>query len=74
MSLTAIGAAQVHWRREGSGPPIVFLPGFPLSGRTWDGVVARAGALADLIEAPDPDHEQVTDLAAALRDELRPVI
>ena len=38
---TAIGAAQVHWRREGSGPPIVFLPGFPLSGRTWDGVVAR---------------------------------
>jgi pimeloyl-ACP methyl ester carboxylesterase len=31
----------VHWRREGSGPPIVFLPGFPLSGRTWDGVAAR---------------------------------
>jgi hypothetical protein len=40
----------------------------------WDGVVARAGALADLIESTDPDHEQVTDLAAALRNELRPVI
>jgi pimeloyl-ACP methyl ester carboxylesterase len=38
---TSVGAARVHWRREGSGPPVVFLPGFPLSGRTWDGVVAR---------------------------------
>src|SRR5689334_3895246 len=38
---TTAGAARVHWRREGSGPPIVFLPGFPLSGRTWDAVVAR---------------------------------
>jgi hypothetical protein len=40
----------------------------------WDGVVARAGALADLVESPNPDHEQVVDLAAALRNELRPVI
>jgi hypothetical protein len=40
----------------------------------WDGVVARAGALADLVESPNPDHEQVIDLAAALRNELRPVI
>jgi hypothetical protein len=40
----------------------------------WDGVVARAGALADEIESPNPDHELVTDLAAALRNELRPVI
>jgi hypothetical protein len=40
----------------------------------WDGVVARAGALADLVEAPAPDHEQVVDLAAALRNELRPFI
>jgi pimeloyl-ACP methyl ester carboxylesterase len=38
---TTAGAARVHWRREGSGPPIVFLPGFPLSGRTWVAVVAR---------------------------------
>lgn len=40
----------------------------------WDGVVARAGALADLVEAPAPDHEQVVDLASALRNELRPYI
>lgn len=40
----------------------------------WDGVVARAGALADLVESHAPDHDQVTDLAAALRNELRPVI
>jgi len=35
-----VGEASVHWRREGSGPPAVFLHGFPLSGRTWDKVVA----------------------------------
>jgi len=40
----------------------------------WDGVVARAGALADLVETLDPDPEQIGDLAAALRNELRPVI
>lgn len=40
----------------------------------WDGVVARAGALADLVESHAPDHDQVIDLAAALRNELRPVI
>jgi pimeloyl-ACP methyl ester carboxylesterase len=34
-----VGAASVHWRKEGAGPPIVFLHGFPLSGATWDGVV-----------------------------------
>ncbi len=33
---TTIGSATVHWRRDGSGPAIVFLHGFPLSGRTWD--------------------------------------
>src|SRR5437899_1098403 len=37
---TRIGEASVHWRREGSGPPIVFLHGFPLSGHTWDQVIA----------------------------------
>ena len=36
-----VGAASVHWRRQGSGPPIVFLPGFPLAGEIWDGVIAR---------------------------------
>ena len=36
---TRVGEASVHWRREGSGPPIVFLHGFPLSGHTWDTVL-----------------------------------
>jgi haloalkane dehalogenase len=36
---TRVGEASVHWRRAGSGPPIVFLHGFPLSGATWDAVV-----------------------------------
>jgi haloalkane dehalogenase len=31
-----VGMASVHWRRVGSGPAIVFLHGFPLSGCTWD--------------------------------------
>lgn len=39
MGSTRIGAASVHWRREGSGPALVFLHGFPLSGETWDGVI-----------------------------------
>ncbi len=38
---TRIGAAAVHWWKEGSGPAIVFLHGFPLAGATWDGVVQR---------------------------------
>ena len=38
---TRVGNADVHWRRAGSGPPIVLLHGFPLSGATWDAVVAR---------------------------------
>jgi haloalkane dehalogenase len=37
---TRIGDADVHWRREGSGPAVVFLHGFPLSGLTWEKVVA----------------------------------
>jgi pimeloyl-ACP methyl ester carboxylesterase len=36
-----VGAASLHWRREGRGPAVVLLHGFPLSGRTWDGVVAQ---------------------------------
>src|SRR4030095_6465168 len=39
---TAIGgSASIRWRRDGSAPAVVFLHGFPLSGRTWDAVVAR---------------------------------
>ena len=38
---TTAGTASIRWRREGSGPAVVFLHGFPLSGRTWDAVVAR---------------------------------
>jgi pimeloyl-ACP methyl ester carboxylesterase len=37
---TPVGAATIRWRRDGTGPAIVFLHGFPLSGETWDGVVA----------------------------------
>ena len=37
-------------------------------------MVARAGALADLVESPSPDDDQVIDLATALRNELRPFI
>jgi len=40
----------------------------------WDGVVARAGALADLIESPNADPEHVVELATAIRTELRPYI
>jgi pimeloyl-ACP methyl ester carboxylesterase len=36
-----VGAASVRWRRHGRGPAVVFLHGFPLSGRTWDPVVAH---------------------------------
>ena len=38
---TRVRQASVHWRKDGSGPPIVFLHGFPLSGHTWDPVVAH---------------------------------
>jgi pimeloyl-ACP methyl ester carboxylesterase len=36
-----VGAASVHWRRIGRGPTVVLLHGFPLSGHTWDAVVAQ---------------------------------
>jgi pimeloyl-ACP methyl ester carboxylesterase len=35
------GHATIHWRRTGTGPAVVFLHGFPLSGETWDAVVAH---------------------------------
>ena len=37
----------------------------------WDGVVARAGALADLVETPNADPEHIVELATAVRTELR---
>ena len=40
----------------------------------WDGVVARAGALADLVEDPNADPEHIVELATAVRTELRPYI
>ena len=40
----------------------------------WDGVVARAGALADLLQSDDPDDDLVQQLAGGLREELRPVV
>jgi haloalkane dehalogenase len=49
---TRVGDASVHWRRDGSGPPIVFLHGFPLSGYTWDKVVAH---LRDRFTCYTPD-------------------
>lgn len=36
-----VTAASVHWRKDGSGPALVLLHGFPLSGGTWDAVVAQ---------------------------------
>lgn len=38
---TRVGDASVHWRRDGSGPAVVLLHGFPLSGHTWDKVVSH---------------------------------
>lgn len=36
-----VATARVRWRRIGAGPDLVFLPGFPLSGETWDDVASR---------------------------------
>jgi haloalkane dehalogenase len=49
---TTIGEASVHWRRDGDGPPAVFVHGFPLSGHTWDKVVSR---LRDRFTCYTPD-------------------
>lgn len=40
----------------------------------WDGVVAQAGALADLVESLNPDGDHVIGVATSLRDGLRPFI
>ena len=49
---TNVGEASVHWRREGSGPAIVLLHGFPLSGYTWNSVVSH---LRDRFSCYTPD-------------------
>lgn len=49
---TRVGEASVGWRRDGSGPAIVFLHGFPLSGRTWDKVLLH---LRDRFTCYTPD-------------------
>jgi haloalkane dehalogenase len=49
---TRVGEASVHWRRDGSGPAIVFLHGFPLSGHTWDKVLPH---LRDRFTCYTPD-------------------
>ncbi len=38
---TRVGEATLRWCQQGRGPAVVLVHGFPLSGRTWDGVVAR---------------------------------
>ncbi len=47
-----VGDASVHWRRQGSGPALVLLHGFPLSGETWDAVIAH---LRDRFTCYTPD-------------------
>jgi pimeloyl-ACP methyl ester carboxylesterase len=39
MHLIEAGSATVSYRKEGDGPAVVFLHGFPLSGLTWRNVV-----------------------------------
>jgi haloalkane dehalogenase len=47
-----VGEASVYWRKQGSGPAVVFLHGFPLSGQTWDGVLVH---LRDRFTCYTPD-------------------
>jgi hypothetical protein len=41
---TKVGEASVHWRRDGSGPAIVFVHGFPLWGQTRRDLSRAEGA------------------------------
>lgn len=50
--ITRVGEAWVHCRRGGSGPAVVLLHGFPLSGHTWDKVVLQ---LRDRFTCYTPD-------------------
>lgn len=56
--------------------PVALAQGAPygLEPAWWDGVVAQAQAIADLLEAEAADEDQIADLSVALRDTLRPFI
>ncbi len=45
-------AGTIHYREAGTGPPIVFVHGFLVDGRLWDGVLER---LADRYRVIAPD-------------------
>ena len=47
-----VSAGTIHYREAGSGPPIVFVHGFLVDGRLWDGVLGRLAASHRVI-APD---------------------
>jgi pimeloyl-ACP methyl ester carboxylesterase len=47
-----LSAGTIHYREAGSGPPIVFVHGFLVDGRLWDGVLERLAATHRVI-APD---------------------
>ena len=66
------GATRAHRRRAPGRRPAPARP-FGTDPGWWDGVVARAGALADLVETPNADPEHIVELATAVRAELRPV-
>jgi pimeloyl-ACP methyl ester carboxylesterase len=46
------GAGRIRYREAGEGPPIVFVHGYLVDGRLWDGVVDR---LADRFRCLAPD-------------------
>jgi len=58
--------ASLHWRKEGSGPAVVFLHGFPLSGRTWDKVVLE---LRDRFTCYTPDLVGLGQSSSAAGDD-----
>jgi haloalkane dehalogenase len=58
--------AAIHWRKEGSGPAVVLLHGFPLSGRTWDSVVLR---LRDRFTCYTPDLVGLGESSSAAGDD-----
>src|SRR5664279_1450265 len=45
-------AGRVRYREAGSGPPVVFVHGYLVDGRLWDGVVDRLAGRCRCI-APD---------------------
>lgn len=79
----AIEGMQVHYRDEGSGPPVVLLHGTFSSLHTWDGWVARLAGHRRVIRldmpgfgltgpAPDRDYraERLARVVVALMDRL----